>query len=252
MNELPSKTLGAAALAIAAFREIVSDESARAWRDTRQYSLLHIACEYGEPYLVETLLRAGFDWKANTVDECNALDIAIHSGHVEIVELLFGHGAEIDSKYSSQNSLDLACAAGNLPMIEALLRCGADANGTLGRRQPIFWTLEAGSTEALRLIVDAGASVDAADLLEDLEGRNWTPLRKAAAEGLADAVELMVERGAEVNALDADGYTPLMLSLLYFHEDVAKKIIQLGGDIDIVANDGRTARDIIKENELDI
>ena len=46
-------------------------------------------------------------------------------------------------------------------------------------------------------------------------------------------VELLVERGLDVNAQDCDGNTPLHLALLPFQKDVAKHLMGSGADTEI-------------------
>ena len=46
-------------------------------------------------------------------------------------------------------------------------------------------------------------------------------------------VEMLVERGLDVNAQDCDGNTPLHLALLPFQKDVAKHLMDSGADTEI-------------------
>ena len=74
------------------------------------------------------------------------------------------------------------------------------------------------------------------DILDDIlaeEGANpnltrWsgsTALHKAAAEGHADCVELLLDKGADVNMRAAWGwYSPLHLAMRGGHEDVARLV----------------------------
>ncbi|MGH9172979.1 MAG: ankyrin repeat domain-containing protein, partial [Vicinamibacterales bacterium] len=65
-------------------------------------------------------------------------------------------------------------------------------------------------------------------------------LHAAVAGKQHDLVEMLVEAGAEVNATDADGWTPLNLAA---HEGVAETVSYLlahGADPSIPANNGLT------------
>ena len=53
------------------------------------------------------------------------------------------------------------------------------------------------------LLIANGADVNA----KDIDG--WTPLRKAAFYGHREIVELLIANGADVNAKDDEGRTPL-------------------------------------------
>ena len=48
------------------------------------------------------------------------------------------------------------------------------------------------------------------------------PLHYAAEQGNADVVQLLIEAGANVNALDASGITPFRLAKNHNHEDVVR------------------------------
>jgi hypothetical protein len=63
-----------------------------------------------------------------------------------------------------------------------------------------------GDLGEVRRLLDKGANVNA----RDVDG--WTPLHWAAALGRLDIVKLLVERGADVNAKNGDGKTPLDLA----------------------------------------
>lgn len=67
---------------------------------------------------------------------------------------------------------------------------------------PLHHAAKYGETEAMRVLLDAGAQVDA----RNVEGA--TPLLLAASFGGPEAVRLLLARGAEVNARDELGFMP--------------------------------------------
>ena len=60
-----------------------------------------------------------------------------------------------------------------------------------------------GRKEIAELLIAKGADVDAKDEEE------WTPLHSAAYVGNKEIVELLIAKGADLNAKDDDGKTPL-------------------------------------------
>jgi ankyrin repeat protein len=58
--------------------------------------------------------------------------------------------------------------------------------------------------EALKLTVELGGDVNAADKV-----LGWTALHGAASSGSEDITKFLIEKGANVNARDKDGHTPL-------------------------------------------
>eukprot|EP00803_Ostreobium_quekettii_P010481 evm.model.scf_155.8 EVM.evm.TU.scf_155.8 scf_155:94475-99864(-) len=65
------------------------------------------------------------------------------------------------------------------------------------------------SIESVRVLLDAGAKVDG------LDRKRWTPLVHAATLGLERIAELLVERGADVDARTAGSSTPLHEAAAY-------------------------------------
>ena len=82
-----------------------------------------------------------------------------------------------------------------------------------------------GYVDRVRQLVDAGADVNAKD------NNGWTPLRWAASEGHADAARLLVDAGADVNAKDNNGWTPLRWAASEGHADVARLLVDAGADV---------------------
>lgn len=75
---------------------------------------------------------------------------------------------------------------------------------------------------------------------DNVKGR--TPLMLAAFRGDAAAVVNLLERGADVNARDADGDTALMFAAFRGHALVVALLLQYGANVYARARNGWTAR----------
>ncbi len=77
-------------------------------------------------------------------------------------------------------------------------------------------------------------------------------LHEAAKAGKLDEVKSFLLRGADVNAKDKDGWTPLHKAIIANQKDIAKMLIEKGPDLDIKDNKGRTLHWWIKDTSHDV
>jgi len=82
-----------------------------------------------------------------------------------------------------------------------------------------------------------GADVNAKDKL----GR--TPLHLATQGDHKEITELLIAEGADVNAKHEEGWTPLHLAALYDHKEIAELLIAKGADVNVKRRGGQTALD---------
>jgi hypothetical protein len=68
-------------------------------------------------------------------------------------------------------------------------------------------------------------------------------LHRAASDGELARVMELVDAGADLDARDHNGSTPLMLAMYHGHTDVARLLVERGSDLAVVDLGGRNARD---------
>ena len=83
--------------------------------------------------------------------------------------------------------------------------------------QALLHAANEGYAEKVRTLLEAGASVDAADV------DGWTPLMIAAAAGHTVTVHVLVDAGADINA-SAQGQTALMVATEHRHFAIAEAL----------------------------
>jgi ankyrin repeat protein len=86
--------------------------------------------------------------------------------------------------------------------------------------------VEKGNIEAVKQHLTAGTDVN----LKDEDGE-LTPLQMAAGEGQKEIAELLIAKGADVNAMTADGLTALFAAILGPHKEIAELLIAKGADV---------------------
>ena len=94
--------------------------------------------------------------------------------------------------------------------------------------------VRAGDVQRVRELLEAGANPNA----RDKDG--LTPLHWAASEGHADIVKILLEHGADPNTKIKYGWTPLHYASREGHADVVKLLLEHGADPNTKKDDGLT------------
>ena len=98
----------------------------------------------------------------------------------------------------------------------------------------------AGDLDQLRLAVETGADADARD------GRGWTPLMQAANKGYTPFVATLLEAGADPNIRAPDGATALFIAALHGHSQTIELLMKADADPTIRGPKNKTAGDIAR------
>ena len=193
------------------------------------------------------LVDAGADVNRPSADGTTALHWAAYYGDLALAQRLLRAEADPDVRndYGS-TPLGEAATKGDLDMIELLLEAGADVESANPEGQTALMAVaRTGNVAAAELLLDHGADVNAAE--------NWggqTALHWAAARQHADMVNLLVAKGAHVDARGIDrnwerqvtseprmkdmktgGLTPLLYAVRENCIDCVKALLDAGADI---------------------
>ena len=82
--------------------------------------------------------------------------------------------------------------------------------------------------EAAKILIDAGADVKPKRGGPGWPRGGWTALHYCAGYGFAELVEPLIERAADVNALDDEGKTPLRVAIESGQQEVSDLLLQRG------------------------
>jgi len=218
-------------------------------KDNSGWTVLHSAARRGHGDMLKLLLGAGADVESKDgIAGQTPLSWAACYGHLEIVKVLVEAGADVESKdRCGRTPLRRAAENGHLEIVRFLANeAGADVESTdyIWGQAPLSWAAENGYLEAVKFLAkEAGADVE----LKDNGG--LTPLSWAAHNGHLDVVKLLAkDAGASVELKDARGQTPLSRAAANGHLEVVKFLVQeAGADVESKDRDGKTALDLARQ-----
>jgi ankyrin repeat protein len=182
-------------------------------------AMLLAAMSDGSAAIVRLLIAEGANVKAVDNNKINGLLAASAANDLESVNLFVDAGLDVNSKDAAdQTPLMNAAGRGNTAMVKWLLAKGADVNAVsaeksggmvkngpigLGKFTALILASTYGPAETVRALLDAGAEVNAKDI------RGMTPLMYAVTSDHAEAaiVKLLLARGADVTVKSAAGET---------------------------------------------
>ncbi len=221
-----------------------------------EYTPLHLASRAGHGAVVRALLEAGSDPAAATASgAATALHLAAAAGDAEAVAALLEHGADVDAREerAGQTPLIFAAAQNRVEAIRALLAGGADPSltTTVVDMVELEESLRGGEQDRVRQQINAQLAARAAQEQKE-EGEEeekpaeapkplsmgqqvghmggMTALLHAARQGHAEAVEALLDAGAEIDQVSADGTTPIFIAALNGHFDMVLALLDRGAD----------------------
>jgi ankyrin repeat protein len=166
------------------------------------------------------------------------LMLAAAFGSVEAFQLLVAAGADVRA-VSDTGVTALHWAATNASKTRILLDADAYVDAVSGRgRTPLIIAASAnGTTEVVRMLLARGANVNAAD------NEGVTPLIGAATVDNVAVVELLLGRGADVNAKArlSQAATPLMAAAANGNANLVNTLLSRGADAKAVSRDSSGA-----------
>lgn len=223
--------------------------AARYMRDASGLTPLMTAVKEGHLSVCAKLIEAGDD--INTVhDETGKtlVHIAVGNHNLEIMRYLIQHNADINAKDKAGDTpISLAAEQGLTDVYEVLKDAGAYLSFRNRKGQlpgevlkakldaELYQAASANKVQECREAIRKGANVNA----PQYTGK--TPLHAAARNGCLSSVEYLLDAGADVNARDESGQTPLYLAVQNYYSAVCKTLLRSGANPNIANSvNGRT------------
>lgn len=177
------------------------------------------AVQVDNPAMVGKLLASGVS--PNAIDPVSrepVVLLALREGSAAAVDTLIAH-KEFDTERSAPNgntALMMAALKQNKQAVQALL-----ARGAVLKRPgwtALHYAAAGGDAAIVGLLADKGAALDA------VSPNGMTPLLMAASEGHAEAVDVLLRRGADAAFRNKHGQTAREAALFKDRPDIVKAI----------------------------
>jgi ankyrin repeat protein len=240
-------------------------EHATPWTDWNKLSInrrdspLHAAATYGLSKTLGFLLNNRGYRKdiLNNFGE-TALQRAAQLGTTRAMDVLLAHGADLDAKvkqhyFNDANLLILATHCCQVDAVQVLLNHGISAN-TYDPKYLTFPLHLAASTHTklTQLLLNYGATVDFPGKSPCYPETFMTSLHFAVFNAHVfnaahERVNLLLDRGANINCQSMTGNTPLHMALLGGHDDLVLLLLQRGANVGLRNKQGKSALQLARE-----
>ena len=255
-------------------------------RTDDKVSPLCLAAGWKNYMAVDILLKHGADVGHLNISETVGLYGCAETGSSSVIRLLIDSGCDINLRNSKgQTALYLAVKNKHKFIVKSLLKSEADVNMKYNenaseriylvrgkdRGKPAWhYVLVEKALLPLFLRRTNGGSLDVADFGRVLKSgwgkdppenvrkninemgatfpdtQSQTVLHVASKSASLEIVDLLVKHKADINANDADGFTPLHLAAMYGNIQVVKKLVDADLNLKV---DGKDAADLARMNE---
>jgi len=220
--------------------------------------MLKEAANRGSPTTVRELLNAGVPLERLPAPKTSEPDLSFFgelrhprpeevgwleaaSNHPEVLQVFVAAQVSMHDQDDKDRALADAASAGNLKSVQLLITYGASVNAqfnSLGdKRSVLIFAAESGNPDVVREILRYHPQ------LETRDSRGRTAMFSSDDHGRdsignhVECVRLLAEAGADVEARDNNGNTPLHVTFL---ADVAEELLNLGADVNARNNEGET------------
>jgi ankyrin repeat protein len=194
---------------------------------------------------VKRLLELGFSPEAADVCGRKPVVLAALTQNRSLVRLLLDYGAnpnQTDNEDNPPPPLWWAAFRGDVGTAELLIAKGANVDG-VGSRFPLMAASRNGHLEMVQLLIDRGAQVNSRNV-------HGTPLSYAAEANRIEVMRFLLEKGADIDGKDDRYYrwTPLMRAAAVGSVEAVKFLLEKGANPRFKDTRGDTPRSIAEQS----
>jgi uncharacterized protein len=201
---------------------------------------LYLAADLGNAGMIRRIVAAGGDANGTDISGDTVLMAAVRSGSIDAVRALFDAGAQVNTAEPQvgHTALMWAVREDRPELVSLLLARGATVDvKTRTGSQPAVRPPGAGGGSHGVGIVRGGVPPQGE---QPPAPGGMTALSFAAREGRLEAARLLLDAGADVNAPEANGISPLVMAITNRHTPVAALLLARGADPNVADWWGRT------------
>jgi len=195
----------------------------------------------GRTDLVFDYLAAGNLATATDADGVSLIQHCAYYGDVSAIRHLLANGASLQS-LGADLGLNAACFHGHWRLVQFLLEQGADANFSdpdtveTPLHAALCTTERVAHNRVMRVLLAHGADpnraakdgAETSGFMRDVRTCGETPLHRAAAFGDEEAIRMLLDAGAKIDARDAHGDSPLSWASWHLRPDAILRLLLYG------------------------
>jgi ankyrin repeat protein len=188
----------------------------------------------GSAGLMKALVLSMFFVSLLFLSSCANLIDTAKKGDTARVKALIDKGANINAKDKNGRTALMWASEKGYTEIVKLLR-EKGAIGTIKIDLYLIESAQKGDIAGVNALLNKGADVNA----KDKDG--WTALMEASNNGHTEIVKALIDKGANINAKDKNGRTALMWASLFGNTEIVKMLLNKGADVNAKDKDGSSA-----------
>ncbi|PLN84342.1 ankyrin repeat-containing domain protein [Aspergillus taichungensis] len=201
-------------------------------RDHDGRTALSWVAQRGDSSTLKVLLQHQADVNARDARGRTPLSWAAEKGHRKAARVLLTHGACMETVDEYQRTPFLwAVMSRRMPLVELMLEHPASPQGTnMTGQTALACAAAAGDVGILKLLLRHARFKTS---LESQDQHGCTPLARAVAKGHKEAVQVLLNAGADPNTMDRNKHTPLLWAAKEGHVGMMKLLGANGASLHI-------------------
>ncbi|CZR59486.1 uncharacterized protein PAC_09378 [Phialocephala subalpina] len=188
-------------------------------------------------------------WDRERLKNVGGLWVAVRFGLASIVSILLQQNEDIETKYhNDQRVLHVAAQRGYEAVVQVLLDHNADITAkTSTGYTALHQAVESGHKAVVSLLLERGAAVDG----QTKSGRE-TPLWLAARSGNEELARVLLDAGGDIHTKAISGYSVLWIAARCGKDKMVQLLLEWGADVHATDNHGNSALAIAAYYEHDV